>query len=427
VGRGHMAVRVGIVLTTATLIAACSSAPSESPTASTPTSSSTPGPGPSSDSPTQSPVDTAAPTLSPTLPVSSGPWQPVAPQDAVAASQVQDVVWTGTRFIAAGTALDGAGAFLRSPDGKTWKSGASGGTNGFPERIAAGPKGVVAIGSIDGKTASWASADGIHWDYHLKVFPTAFGANDMVHVTDVISTSTGWLAVGRDDVACYADCVPAPIRALVWTSTDGLAWTRVPAQSALRGGGMNAIAAIDGGFIAGGDADGRAAFWLSPDGLTWTRVADDPSFQSSTAGDIRRVVGIAVRDGVIVAVGMEQGLGGDYAPTVTAWRSADGRTWAPASVERAREGQVFGVAATPTGFLATGPSGDTSCLGGIWSTTDGSAWACEASDPAFEGFGPYAAAGSPTIEIAAGLTSFGCGEDECPTGFPGAIWWRPIP
>ena len=250
-----MAVRVGIVLATATLIAACSSAPSESPTASTPTSSSTPGPAPSSESPTQSPLDTAAPTVAPTLPVSSGPWQPVAPQDAVAGSQVLDVVWTGTRFIAAGSGLGGSGTFLRSADGKTWKSGTSGGTSGSPEHIAAGPNGIVAIGSLDGKTASWASADGIHWDYHLKVFPTALGANDMVRVTDVISTPTGWLAVGRDDVACYADCVPAPIRALVWTSSDGLAWTRVPAQAAFRGGGMNAIAAIDGGFIAGGDAE----------------------------------------------------------------------------------------------------------------------------------------------------------------------------
>jgi len=188
---------------------------------------------------------------------------------------------------------------------------------------------------------------------------------------------------------------------------------------------MNAIAATADGFVAGGDAGGRAAFWWTPDGLSWTRVADDPSFGASSSGANVQVVGIAAREGSMVAVGMQQ-AGGDSPPTVLAWRSSDGRAWTPASVERATDGQVFSVAATPTGFLATGPSADTSCLGGIWSSTDGSAWACEAADPAFEGFGPYAAAGSPSVEIAVGLTSFGCGED-CPGGFPGAVWWRSIP
>jgi hypothetical protein len=421
--------RVGAALATVMLIAACTYAPSAAPTGSTAaTSSSTPGPGASDGTPTQSPLETTASTVAPTLPVSSGPWQPVAVQDSVAGSQVLDVVWTGTRFIASGTALDGGGTFLRSADGKTWKSGTSGGTNGFPEHIAAGPKGIVAIGTLDGKTASWASADGIHWDYHLKVFPTAFGTNDFVRVSDVVATSTGWLAVGRDDIACYTDCIPQPLRAPVWTSSDGLTWTRVASQASLRTAGLNAVAAIEGGFIAGGDAGGRAAFWLSPDGLGWTRVLDDPSLGPTDSGAVVQVVGIAARDGSIVAVGMQR-ANGDAPPTVMAWRSTDGRTWTAASVEGASEGQVFSVAATPTGFLATGPSGDTSCLGGIWSSTDGSAWTCEATDPAFEGFGPYSAAGSPDIEIAAGLTSFGCEDDSdpCHEGFPGAIWWRPIP
>jgi hypothetical protein len=70
----------------------------------------------------------------------------------------------------------------------------------------------------------------------------------------------------------------------------------------------------------------------------------------------------------------------------------------------------------------TGPSGDPSCLGGIWSSSDGQAWRCDASDPSFTGFGPYAAAGSPDVEIAVGLTSAG---PESPDGLPGAVWSRP--
>jgi hypothetical protein len=104
---------------------------------------------------------------------------------------------------------------------------------------------------------------------------------------------------------------------------------------------------------------------------------------------------------------------------VRAWWSAGGRTWSKATVDKAKDGQAFSVAATPDRFLATGPSGG--CLGGIWATTDGRAWQCEASDARFEGFGPYAAAASDAVEVAVGLTSSG----EAPSGAAlGAAWSR---
>ncbi len=110
-------------------------------------------------------------------------------------------------------------------------------------------------------------------------------------------------------------------------------------------------------------------------------------------------------------------------PGVHAWWSADGLTWSNAPVEDGVGGQVFSVATTPHGFLATGPSGEGSCLGGIWASTDGRAWRCDASDPAFEGFGPYAAAASDAVEVAVGLTSGG----DAPEGLPGAVWSRATP
>ena len=277
----------------------------------------------------------------------------------------------------------------------------------------------MAVGTLDEKTAVWHSTDGIHWDYRLKVFPTALGAEDIVTVTDVVATPTGWLVVGRDDEACFVACVPNPLRAMVWRSTDGLSWTRVTGPS-LPGGGINSVAAFDWGYIAGGDAGGRAAFWLSTDGLTWTRLADQTMFGAS--GQAVTVTGVAAIGTSIVAVGMAHG---DSGSEVVAWYSPDSEEWAKASVEGAREGQVFSVAATAGRFLATGPSGATSCLGGIWASTDGAAWTCEATDPAFKGFGPYAAAASSDVEIAVGLTEVGWDESSG-IGMPGAVWWRPI-
>jgi hypothetical protein len=385
--------------------------------------------------PTAKPTAAAEPTTNPTeTPAATQAymaegWISAAPQAAISGAQFQDVVWTGQRFVAAGIGLTGGGVFVSSADGQRWLSVPSGGTSGYPTSVTAGANGVVAVGTIDDRPASWISADGRRWTYRVGVFPTALKDDDVVRVTDVVATTTGWLAVGRDDPICQVACGQNPRRALAWTSSDAETWTRVPAQASLSKAAINAVAAIDGGLVGVGQAAGHAAFWTSADGLTWTRVQDDPIFgppPDASAGSTVSAVGVAASGGTIVAVGMAYGAGSAGAPIVEAWRSTDGRTWTRATVDNAEEGQVFAVAATAGRFLATGPSGETSCLGGIWSSTDGATWACAATDASFAGFGPYAAAGSPALEVAVGLTDVGW-DPNGPLGLPGAIWWRPIP
>ena len=382
---------------------------------------------------TVAPTATTEPTLLPTAtPIatqaaSAGAWIAVTGQKAISGAQFFDVVWSGERFIAGGVALAGGGVFVSSTDGQDWRSVPSGGSTGYPYRLGAGPNGIVAVGTIDERPASWISTDGRHWSYRAAVFPTALKDDDEVRVTDVIATSTGWLAVGRDDPLCQVACLQAPRRALAWTSSNAQKWTRVAAQASLSKAAMNAVAPTVGGYVAVGEAAGHAAFWTSADGLTWTRVADDPIFgapSGAAPGATVSAVGVAALGGTVVAVGMASAATADGGPIVLAWRSTDGRTWTQATVEGAAEGQVFSVAATATRFLATGPSGATSCLGGIWSSTDGATWACEAADAGFAGFGPYAAAGSPTHEVAVGLTEAGW-DPNGPLGMPGAAWWRP--
>jgi hypothetical protein len=81
------------------------------------------------------------------------------------------------------------------------------------------------------------------------------------------------------------------------------------------------------------------------------------------------------------------------------------------------------VASTPGGFVATGPSGGESCLGGFWASANGHAWRCVASARRFAGFGPYAAASSGEVDVAVGTTSVGWDED-AGDGAPGAVWYR---
>jgi hypothetical protein len=426
-GRRQDLVRAGAALVATLVIAACTDAPTVGPTASA-------GPGVSpgaSTTPTElaslPPLETPAPTPIPTQAAAAGDWNAVLGQKSVTNAQFLDVIWTGSRFIAAGVNLNGGGVLVSSTDGQRWRSIPAGGETGSPEHLAAGPSGVVAVGTIDARSAAWVSADGRNWTYRTRVFPTALGSGDEVRVTDVVATATGWLAVGRDDPFCPTGCPAEPLRALMWTSTDGETWTRLQ-QPSFPGGGINSVTAFDGGYVAVGDSSGHAAIWTSPDGLGWTRIGDDPMFGApadASPDTTVTAVGVAAAFGSIVVVGMANGATAGGGPIVMAWRSTDGHSWSPAPVEAADEGQVFSVAATNSGFLATGPSGETSCLGGIWSSIDGASWACEASDPGFAGFGPYAAAGSPGVDVVVGLTDAGW-DPESGIGAPGAIWWRPL-
>lgn len=377
-------------------------------------------------SPTLTPIETPVPTAS--LPIPNGAWRPAPAQPSLTTSQLQDVAWTGSRFEAVAV-NDTGGAFLDSTDGRTWHAHATGAIDGLPSRIAAGPGRLVVIGTVGGKPASWSSTDGSHWTWHSSNFPATLSGGDVLSVTDVVATSTGWLAVGRENPACNVACGTNPVRAMAWTSIDGLAWTRVSGQSAFEGGGIEAVAATGNAFIAVGLARGHAAIWRSLDGTAWSRITDDPMFGPPSGAGTQAIVvanGVAAGHGSVVAVGMAFDAGAGGAPIVVAWRSDDGLAWTAGPVEGAETGQVFSVAATTGRFLATGPSGVDSCLGGIWSSGDGARWACEATDPAFAGFGPYAAAGSPTIEVAVGLTSVGWDESGG-HGLPGAVWWRAAP
>ncbi len=249
-----------------------------------PSASPTPGdsPGPSvgavvTSRPTPTSTGTPTPLARPTE------WRAVPDQRVVRRTQFLDVVWTGSRFVAIGTSLDGRFAFLTSSDGKTWKRVSDGGSGSLPGSLAAGPGGLVAVGTINGRPASWTSTDGRVWRRHRSAFPPAPDGSrpdeDWVQVTDVVATGNGWLAVGRRDPACQVNCGLTPRRAYVWTSADGSRWVRVADQDAFEGGGMNAVAHGDAGFVAVGDASGHAAVWTSPDGLKWSRIADDPMFR----------------------------------------------------------------------------------------------------------------------------------------------------
>ncbi len=375
------------------------------------------------------PHATAAPIPSSSITLETASWQSASDQDAVRGVQFWDVAWTGERFVSTGVVPEAGGIFLDSLDGRNWHAQSGLPPSDRPVHLAAGPTGVVAIGTIDDAAASWFSPDGLTWTRRAGGFPIDPRGSDVVEVTDVVATEGGWLAVGREDPFCQTNCGLDPVRALAWRSTDGLHWRAIASAPSLARAAMTAVTRHGTGYVAVGLTDSGAAAWSSADGTTWTRAADDPVFDrlpSPDPSEWTTMSAVASGHDAVVAVGSE-GPGGAHGPAARAWWSADGRIWATAG------GEAFGahgeisvmladVATTPDGFVAVGNSNG-ACRGGIWESADGRAWQC-AGDPALAQLVPSAVAASDAVTVVVGLTNLA---DPPLDGFPGAAWWRTLP
>lgn len=408
------------------LFAACSPGPtappagSLAPTGAAPTSMAT-------RTPSEAPA-----SIAPAL----GAWQQAPDQSALADLEFGDVAWTGSRFVAIAH-TEAGGTFVDSPDGGTWHRQASGGEEWQPASIAGGGGRVAAVGTVGAASAAWVSPGGLTWSVRERAFPAPSLGSDTLEVTDLVATDDGWLAVGRRDAACYADCGLTSKQAYVWTSSDGLTWTQVPDQDSLKDAGMVAVARTATGFVAAGVADGHAAIWTSPDGQAWSRVPDDRMFGPPGGATIPEApvdqeppvsaVDVAVRDGVIVVLGQSYGQdvcdparADAICPGIRMWWSADGQSWSRATVDGARDGQAAALTGTADGFLAAGFA--TGCAGGVLSSVDGSTWACAATGAAFDGFTPASIAVSGAAEVVVGTTFFG--DDDTSPPPKASAWLR---
>jgi hypothetical protein len=169
-------------------------------------------------------------------------------------------------------------------------------------------------------------------------------------MNDVVVGGPGLVAVGTDlesfDVA-------------VWTSVDGIAWSRLPfdedvfggdgAQAAwsVVAGGPGLVAVGSDGSATLGEQSGWqsesfgtsvAAVWTSKDGMTWERVPNDDSVFGSDSGLRIGMNSVVVGGPGLVAVGgpswdsggppSHDPVGGVFVEAeASVWTSVDGITW----------------------------------------------------------------------------------------------------
>jgi hypothetical protein len=198
--------------------------------------------------------------------------------------------------------------------------------------VTAGGPGLVAVGitfsGFDADAAVWTSVDGLTWS-RVHDDGSVLGGPATQAMYGVTAGGPGLVAVGEETLS-------GSNRAAVWTSVDGLEWSRVPHDAAIFGGqgtrftggdhGMLDVTTGGPGLVAvgygGKPSNVDAAVWTSPDGLVWEAVPQDPDVFGGE-GDQRMISVVAGGPG-LVAVG-QSAPGGNLDAAV--WVSLDGLTW----------------------------------------------------------------------------------------------------
>lgn len=188
-----------------------------------------------------------------------------------------------------------AARLATSSDGTRWQLSPA---DGFPARFAltdlrGTASGYVAVGrwtTTDrrAQVASLWSSDGRHWPELPTILSPTLGAGSDVGPADVS------LIVGRDGMVAVGRGVMAPDITLWWSSSDGRRWAAMPTFPPLgpticnEGCGIAPNGALigDGHRMLATRGGTDAGLWTSSDGLTWSRLAaagDVPAEQATRA------------------------------------------------------------------------------------------------------------------------------------------------
>jgi hypothetical protein len=329
------------------------------------------------------------------------------------------VVWTGTRFLGVDR-IDGT--LLDSMDGHAWHQQPRVG-DGYLNQVAAGPKGVLATGTrnSEGVVSIWHSTDGLSWSATPDASSLHGRDGTFLTMAAILGTNDGWLAVGGENLSCTPGACRL-VRAVTWTSPDGVEWTRGPDTAGMQHAEMTGVVRTPSGYLAVGDAAAdpsligsaiRPAVWTSPDGRTWTQSSGLAAVKAPKGANVI-LDGVTATGSRVVAVGHVDPQAGGVADTFAWW--SDGGTWSSADIGPFMPSEFVRVVAVPSGLLAMfGFGADTTCSSAIWSSVDGSSWTCFGNDAAFAGAAVADAAASQAVEVLVGA------------GADGAVVWTSAP
>jgi hypothetical protein len=288
--------------------------------------------------------------------------------------------------------------------------------------VAVGGPGLVAVGQAgpgesleNDRAAVWTSPDGIAWSRVPYDEALSRGTINSVTAGGPGLVAVGWATEEEDRQV-----------AAVWTSVDGIDWSRVPHDEAVFGesvlgvemssvtvGGPGLVAV--GGEISGQGATSNAVVWTSPDGITWSRVPhNDPIFGRKEMGRCCTSMHSVTAGGPgLVAVGGDW-PGDDEGGRAAVWTSVDGITWSRVPHDEALSGGTMSsVTAGGPGLVAVGAEWEEDeSVAAVWTSVDGIDWSRVPHDEAIFGGGEgppgFGAAGMSSVTAAGpGLVAVG--------------------
>jgi hypothetical protein len=316
--------------------------------------------------------DSPAATTLETISSSSLSWSRVPHDEATFGGEgfqtMSGVTVGGPGLVAVGSAV------WTSPDGTIWTRVGDQPLNGSMNDVTAGGPGLVAVGiaedTPDDNAAVWTSADGVRWT-RVPHDEAVFGGIGIQVINSVTVGGPGLVAVGADE-AGNAD-------AAVWTSVDGITWSRVPHDEAIFGGpanhAMNDVTVGGPGLVAvGAEFSARhekAAVWTSMDGITWSRAPHNDGVlggEENVGAEMWSVT--AGGPGLVAVGGRWDGPLAQRTYHAAVWTSNDGVTWTLAP----DDDTVFGGDPSMRSVTVTGPG--LVAVGGatVWTSRDGIRW-----------------------------------------------------
>ena len=193
-------------------------------------------------------------------------------------------------------------------------------------------------------------------------------------IDHIAASDDGLVAIG------YAD--DGGFGVSIWREEPGKDWERLPRDRVFKDARVRTVAAIDGGWIIGGEIfapdEPRAAVWSSSDGRTWRRAQDGPVFDVGhylDTGEEPAAGGIldsATAGRRIVLVGDTRDDNGE-APAAAAWVSDDGRVWRRSAMPTL-DGRIVAVSRLGAGFIAFTSDGQQETIDAILVSDDGDVW-----------------------------------------------------
>ncbi len=260
--------------------------------------------------------------------------------------------------------------------------------------VATADAGVLAVGTNGRAAAVWSSTDGVAWAMESLPGPAGDGATELLAAAT--RTNGGYLAAG------YQQSAAAVRSATFWRSSNGVAWSRVPAPLPTGSSEVTGLAAGPDGEtvvavgISGDERRGTAAVWQSMDGGGSWQAINGPSLAGG------RMLAVVAGGPGFVAVGETTDQTG-----AVAWTSVDGSIWTqatpqPALANGGLQMVMTAVAAEGHGVVASGwktDAGNGSAV--VWRSANGSAWTRFPQDATFSGAGMAAILAKPRL-LAAG-------------------------